>query len=74
MSFVPWSSHLTPAFWSTLTHHKLHVQGLSDAPLPITATYTTGKMVKDRRTGEEIGLGAALELDAASFESGVARE
>lgn len=66
--FAPFSSSISPSFWQALTTLKLQVLKLSDEPVPISGSYSKARTVKDRLTGEEIGLGCTLELDEHSFE------
>ncbi|KAM0747191.1 E1-like protein-activating [Meredithblackwellia eburnea MCA 4105] len=68
VQFAPFATSITPDFWHKLTELKLNVLKLDDAPVDITASFTRGKTVKDRKTGEHVGLGCTIELDAASFE------
>lgn len=68
LQFAPFSTSISPDFWHSLTQLKLHVLKLSEDPVPIHATYSGGRNVKDRRTGVDVGLGATLELDGTSFD------
>ncbi|GAA5903726.1 hypothetical protein JCM6882_003397 [Rhodosporidiobolus microsporus] len=68
LQFLPLSTSISPSFWHQLTHLKLHRLKLSDDPVPITAHYARGKAVKDRMTGETVGISGGIELDQASFE------
>ena len=68
LQFAPFATSISPDFWHALTNLKLQVLKLSDEPVPITATYTRGRTVKDRKTGEDVGLGCGIELDGSAFE------
>lgn len=68
VQFAPFSSLVQPALWHKLTDLKIDVLKLSDAAVPITASYTTGKSVKDRETGQTISLPCSLTVGAESFE------
>ncbi|GAA5864413.1 hypothetical protein JCM1840_000487 [Sporobolomyces johnsonii] len=68
LQFLPLSTAVSPSFWHQLTHLKLHHLKLSDAPVPISGWYTKGKQVKDRMTGEAVGISGGLELSEASFD------
>ncbi|GAA5906638.1 hypothetical protein JCM5296_000717 [Sporobolomyces johnsonii] len=68
LQFLPLSTAVSPSFWHQLTHLKLHHLKLSDAPVPISGWYTKGKQVKDRMTGEAVGISGGLELSKASFD------
>jgi len=65
--FTPLSSSLSPAFWHSLTNLKLHVLKLSDAPVPVRASIEGARFVKDRKTGELVGLDAGVELGEGSL-------
>lgn len=68
LQFAPFATSISPDFWHALTTLKLNVLKLSDAPVPISATFTRGKTVKDRKTGADVGLGCTIELDGSAFE------
>ena len=67
VQFAPLQSLVQPAFWHALTDLKIDVLRLSDDVLPVTATYTSGRAVKDRETGQEIALGCNLTLSGDAF-------
>ena len=67
VQFAPFQSLVQPAFWHALTDLKIDVLRLSDHPLPLTATYTTGRAVKDRETGNDIALGCNLTVGGDAF-------
>ena len=67
VQFAPFQSLVQPAFWHALTDLKIDVLRLSDRPLPLTATYTTGRAVKDRETGNDIALGCNLTVGGDAF-------
>lgn len=68
VQFAPFASLVQPSFWHELTSLKVDVLRLSDDAIPITATYTTGRSVKDRETGQEIVLGCNVTVGAESFQ------
>ncbi|KAF8154668.1 hypothetical protein B0H34DRAFT_783781 [Crassisporium funariophilum] len=68
LQFAPFSSLVQPALWHKLTDLKIDVLRLSDDAVPITGSYTVGRSVKDRETGQEIALGCNLTIGAESFE------
>lgn len=70
VQFAPFSSLVQPAFWHELTNLKIDVLRLSDDILPITGSYSVGRSVKDRETGQEIALGCNLSVGSESFEKG----
>lgn len=67
--FAPFSTSISPDFWHSLTTLKLTVLKLSDAPVAISGSYSRGRTVKDRATGEEVQLGCTIELDGKAFEA-----
>jgi ubiquitin-like modifier-activating enzyme ATG7 len=70
VQFAPFSSLVQPAFWHELTNLKIDVLRLSDEILPITGSYSVGRSVKDRETGQEIALGCNLTIGSESLEKG----
>ena len=67
LQFAPFSSLVQPAFWHELTSLKIDVLRLSDDSVPVNASYSLGKSIKDRETGKEIALGCNLTVGAGSF-------
>ncbi|KAI0671985.1 E1-like protein-activating [Trametes maxima] len=67
VQFAPFQSLVQPAFWHALTNLKIDVLRLSDDALPVSATYTTGRSVKDRETGKDIPLGCNLSVGDDAF-------
>ncbi|KAJ7927610.1 hypothetical protein B0H13DRAFT_1971142 [Mycena leptocephala] len=70
VQFTPFSSLVQPAFWHELTSLKIDVLRLSDEALPITGSYSVGRSVTDRETGNEIALGCNLSVGPESFDKG----
>ncbi|KAI4526196.1 E1-like protein-activating [Schizophyllum commune Loenen D] len=68
IQFAPLTSQINPTFWHKLTQLKIDVLRLSDAQVPITATYTEGRLIKDREGGRDIGLAGSVVLDESSFD------
>jgi ubiquitin-like modifier-activating enzyme ATG7 len=68
VQFAPFASLVQPSFWHELTNLKIDVLRLSDEAVPISATYSTGRSVKDRETGQEIPLGCNLTVGSESFD------
>ena len=67
LQFAPFSSLVQPAFWHELTNLKIDVLRLSDDSVPVNASYSLGKSIKDRETGKEIALGCNLTVGGGSF-------
>ncbi|KAF7325738.1 Autophagy-related protein [Mycena kentingensis (nom. inval.)] len=68
VQFAPLSSLVQPTFWHELTSLKIDVLRLSDEAVPITGSYTVGRSITDRETGNEIALGCNLSVGAESFD------
>ncbi|KII83394.1 hypothetical protein PLICRDRAFT_47280 [Plicaturopsis crispa FD-325 SS-3] len=71
VQFAPFSSLVEAGFWHALTNLKIDVLRLSDESLPITASYTAGRSVTDRETGQEIPLSCNLAVGADAFDASV---
>ncbi|TFK61764.1 E1-like protein-activating [Pluteus cervinus] len=68
VQFAPFTSLVQPSFWHELTRLKIDVLKLSDDAVPIRGSYTTGRSVVDRESGQEIALGCNLSVGSESFE------
>jgi ubiquitin-like modifier-activating enzyme ATG7 len=62
VQFAQFSSIVQPTFWHELSRLKLEVLRLSEETVTLTATYSTGRTVKDRNTGQEVALGCNIAL------------
>jgi hypothetical protein len=67
VQFAPFSSLVQSSFWHELTNLKIDVLRLSDAPIPITASYAAGRSIKDRETGADVALGCHLVVGGEAF-------
>ncbi|KAL5520951.1 ATG7 [Sanghuangporus sanghuang] len=68
VQFTPFSSLVQPAFWHELTRLKIDVLRLAEHSLPIAASYSAGRSVKDRETGKEVDLGCHITLGEDAFD------
>ncbi|KAJ6487940.1 hypothetical protein C8R45DRAFT_261874 [Mycena sanguinolenta] len=68
VQFTPFSSLVQPAFWHELTSLKIDVLRLSDEALPVSGSYSVGKSIHDRETGNEIVLGCNLSVGPEAFD------
>ncbi|KAF8885690.1 hypothetical protein CPB84DRAFT_1850295 [Gymnopilus junonius] len=68
VQFAPFSSLVQPSLWHRLSDLKIDVLKLSDHAVPISGSYSIGRSVKDRETGQEITLPCNLTVGAESFE------
>ncbi|KAH9966273.1 hypothetical protein BJV74DRAFT_869515, partial [Russula compacta] len=48
--------------WHELSRLKLEVLRLSDETVPLTVTYSAGRTIKDRNTGQEVALGCNIPV------------
>ncbi len=67
VQFSPLPSLAHPAFWHKLTELKLDVLKLSDASVPVAASYGVGRLIKDREAGASIAVNASLTVEEDSF-------
>jgi len=67
VQFTPFASIVQPAFWHELTRLKIDVLKLSQDSVPITASYSIGRAVLDRETGNEVPLGCNLVVGGDAF-------
>ncbi|TFK37809.1 E1-like protein-activating [Crucibulum laeve] len=68
VQFTPFSSIIQPDFWHKLTNLKIDVLKLSDDALTVSGSYSTGRTVKDRESGQEIALGCTIALGDGAFD------
>ncbi|KAG5636737.1 hypothetical protein H0H81_006995 [Sphagnurus paluster] len=68
VQFAPFSSLIQPSFWHELTNLKIDVLRLSDEALPVSGSYTVGRSITDRESGNEIALGCHLSVGSESFD------
>ena len=62
VQFAQFSSLVQPTFWHELSRLKLEVLRLSDESVTLTATYSAGRTVRDRNTGQEVALGCNIAV------------
>ncbi len=68
LQFTPFSSLVQPSLWHKLSDLKIDVLKLSDAAVPLKGSYTIGKTVTDRETGQDIALSCNLTVGGEGFE------
>jgi ubiquitin-like modifier-activating enzyme ATG7 len=54
--------------WHKLSDLKIDVLKLSEEAVPLRGSYTIGKTVKDRETGQEIVLPCSLTIGGDGFD------
>lgn len=62
VQFTQFQSQVSPQLWHQLTKLKIDVLRLSADSIPVSATYAPGRVVTDRESGKEIGLGCTLNV------------
>ncbi|KAG9126192.1 Autophagy protein 7 [Ceratobasidium sp. 392] len=62
IQFTPLSSLVQPAFWHDLVRLKIDVLKLSSESQVVTASYSAGKSIVDRETGQDVALGCQFVL------------
>jgi ubiquitin-like modifier-activating enzyme ATG7 len=60
--FAQFSSIVQPTFWHALSQLKLEVLRLSDETVTLTASYSAGRTIRDRNTGQEVALGCNITV------------
>ncbi|CAD6565237.1 MAG: Autophagy protein 7 [Cyphobasidiales sp. Tagirdzhanova-0007] len=68
LQFSPFASVLTPEFWTTFSKLKIESLRLSDEAVTVHATYSAGKAVLVRETGQQLSLGASIHLGSEAFD------
>ncbi|KIJ65777.1 hypothetical protein HYDPIDRAFT_27010 [Hydnomerulius pinastri MD-312] len=69
VQFAPFASLVQPGFWHELTRMKIDVLRLSEESLTLTGSYSVGRSIRDRETGQDVALGCNLSLGADAFET-----
>lgn len=68
--FAQFSSIVQPTFWHELSRLKLEVLRLSDDSVTLTASYSSGRTIKDRNTGQEVALGCNITVGGEGLSDG----
>ncbi|PWN43344.1 putative APG7-component of the autophagic system [Ceraceosorus guamensis] len=68
--FSPFSTSVSPSFWSTLAAIKIDKLQLSDENVPVRGHYEVGKVIYDRKTDEDVPLPAAVSFDGQGLIEG----
>lgn len=67
VQFAPFASVVQPAFWHELTRVKIDVLRLSEDSRSLSASYSVGRSIRDRETGQDVPLGCNISLGADAF-------
>ena len=62
VQFTPFQSQVSPQLWHQLSKLKIDVLRLSADSIPVAATYASGRVVVDRESGKEFGLGCTFNV------------
>ncbi|KAH7883150.1 hypothetical protein F5I97DRAFT_1902440 [Phlebopus sp. FC_14] len=68
VQFAPFASLVQPGFWHELTRLKIDILRLSDESLTVNGSYSVGRSIRDRETGQDVPLGCNLSLGADAFD------
>ncbi|KAE8224663.1 hypothetical protein CF319_g2469 [Tilletia indica] len=66
LQYATVSSSINPSFWHSFAELKINTLQLSDAPVPLLASYSTARSTQDRSSGEMVYLPPTLNLEASS--------
>lgn len=67
VQFTPFSSTVSPAFWHALVKLKLDILKLDAEFIPVYASFSSGKTIKDRETGADIPIASSVTLAEDAF-------
>ncbi|OAX41208.1 E1-like protein-activating [Rhizopogon vinicolor AM-OR11-026] len=68
VQFAPFASLVQPGFWHELTRMKIDVLRLSDEALTVSGSYSVGRSIRDRETGQDIALGCNLIVGEDAYQ------
>ena len=68
LQFTLFSSLVQPSLWHKLSDLKIDVLKLSDAAVSVKGSYTIGRTVKDRETGNEVALPCNFTIGGDGFD------
>ena len=68
--FAQFSSIVQPTFWNDLSRLKLEFLRLSEETVNFTASYSAGRTIKDRNTGQEVALGCNIAVGGEGLSEG----
>ena len=67
IQFIPFQSFVDPTFWNSLADLKIDVLRLSQDSVPIYGSYTTGRVIADKESGETVRFGCHFMIDGNAF-------
>ncbi|KAG1871833.1 hypothetical protein DFJ58DRAFT_762532 [Suillus subalutaceus] len=68
VQFAPFSSLVQPGFWHELTRMKIDVLRLSEDAITVNGSYSVGRSIRDRETGQDIALGCNLTVGEDAYQ------
>ncbi|CAD6884834.1 unnamed protein product [Tilletia controversa] len=70
LQYATLSSSINPSFWHAFADLKINKLQLSEAPVPLLATYSTARSTQDHSTGEMVYMLPTVNLEASSLSVG----
>jgi hypothetical protein len=68
VQFAPFASLVQPGFWHELTRMKIDVLRLSEDAMTVNGSYSVGRSIRDRETGQDIALGCNLTVGEDAYQ------
>lgn len=68
LQFTPFTSSLLPEFWTSLSKLKIDKLKLDESPIPVRGSYSGGRSIVDRETGQQVGLGCMCNIDGDALD------
>ncbi|KAG1794210.1 uncharacterized protein HD556DRAFT_1371621 [Suillus plorans] len=68
VQFAPFASLVQPGFWHELTRMKIDVLRLSEDAITVNGSYSVGRSIRDRETGQDIALGCNLTVGEDAYQ------
>lgn len=68
VQFAPFASLVQPGFWHELTRMKIDVLRLSEDAIIVNGSYSVGRSIRDRETGQDVALGCNLTIGEDAYQ------
>jgi hypothetical protein len=69
IQFAPFASLVQPGFWHELTRMKIDVLRLSEDAVAVNGSYSVGRSIRDRETGQDIALGCNFTVGEDAYQN-----
>lgn len=69
VQFAPFASLVQPGFWHELTRMKIDVLRLSEDAVAVNGSYSVGRSIRDRETGQDIALGCNFTVGEDAYQN-----